>query len=378
MPHPLAIYIHWPFCKAKCPYCDFNSHVRETIAFTSWNDSYLREIEYFAEQISHRYISSIFFGGGTPSLMEPRIIENIINKLAQLGHIDEQTEITLEANPTSIETEKFYNFKLAGINRVSIGIQAFNEADLKFLGREHSATEAIDALAVAQKLFKRFSFDLIYTRPHQTPHAWQEELEFALQFGSDHLSLYQLTIEKGTPFYTQYQRKQFTLPLEDQALELFTLTQDIMAAHNMPAYEISNHAKYKEESRHNLTYWLYNDYLGIGPGAHSRLNSREIVMISSPEAWLRSIEARGTGIQRHASLSIKQAGEEMVMMGLRLTDGIRLEDFVQKLGVKMEEVINQNKLQQLIKMNLVTLTDTSLVVTAKGRPVLNRIIMELL
>ena len=263
MKKDISVYIHWPFCKSKCPYCDFNSHVRETIEIDKWNQAYLIEIENNRENLLEKNIVSIFFGGGTPSLMPSFIISNIIDKLSNVANINEKTEITFEANPTSVESQKFKEFALAGINRVSLGVQSFNEDDLKFLGREHSLTEALEAIEIAKKNFKRYSFDLIYALPNQTLKAWENELKSALKFADKHLSLYQLTIEKGTPFYGLYKKKKFTIPNENLAKDFYDSTQDIMNNLSLPAYEISNHAAMGEECRHNMAYWQYDEFIGI-------------------------------------------------------------------------------------------------------------------
>lgn len=271
---PIALYIHWPFCKSKCPYCDFNSHVRERIPEQDFRAALLTEIETLAARVSGRRLVSIFFGGGTPSLMSPETVHALIEKAMALFHVGDAStlEITLEANPTSVEAAKFRGFREAGVNRVSLGVQSLNEASLKFLGREHSAEEALEAVKLAADIFPRYSFDLIYALPGQTPEAWKKELKEALAYAGDHLSLYQLTIEENTAFHHAYhEKKAFQLPVDHHAAALYELTQEIMDAQGLPAYEISNHAKPGQESRHNLTYWLGEEYLGIGPGAHGRL-----------------------------------------------------------------------------------------------------------
>jgi len=271
MPDLFGVYIHWPFCKSKCPYCDFNSHVSDSVDHNAWAKSYAHEIDHVASMTGQREVTSIFFGGGTPSLMKPQTVEHILNHLCTVWNVSKDIEITLEANPTSIEADKFSDFKAAGINRVSVGVQSLRDSDLKFLGREHSAKEAIGAIKIANDIFERVSFDLIYARPEQTIESWREELTEALEYANGHLSLYQLTIEQGTPFYAMEARGDFRIPEADQAGEFYEVTQEILNAAGLPAYEISNHAAKGQESAHNLTYWRYGDYAGIGPGAHGRL-----------------------------------------------------------------------------------------------------------
>jgi oxygen-independent coproporphyrinogen-3 oxidase len=371
-----SIYIHWPFCKSKCPYCDFNSHVREKIDTEIWLEAYLKEIDYFTEYLSDKKIVSIFFGGGTPSLMPPHIAGAIIEKLAKNFMVASNVEITLEANPTSIEAEKFKAFAKEGINRVSVGIQSLNEQDLKFLGRTHSREDAIDAILIAKDNFDKYSFDLIYARPHQTLSSWEEELTGALKLAKDHLSLYQLTIEKGTPFYSAFSNKQFTLPDENLASDLFNLTQKIMADHAMPAYEISNHAKVGSECLHNLTYWRYQDYLGIGPGAHSRIDNKAVMMIHSPEKWLQIVKEKGVGIQTESALSKKERIEEMLLMGLRLTDGINIKTFENRFDDRLENLLLAKNIEYLLQDNLIEVNE-NIKATSKGRLLLNQIIARL-
>src|SRR5579863_145353 len=267
----LALYIHWPFCTSKCPYCDFNSHVRERIDEARWRNALLRELDRAAETLAGRRVASVFFGGGTPSLMAPQTAAALIERIATHWGLDDRTEITLEANPTSVEASRFAELRAAGVNRVSLGVQALDDGALKFLGRGHNAGEARGAVALAARLFPRFSFDLIYARPGQTLAAWRDELSAALAMAGNHLSLYQLTIEAGTAFATAYARGDFRLPDEETQAALYEVTQEALAAAGLPAYEISNHARPGEECRHNLVYWRYQDYLGIGPGAHGRL-----------------------------------------------------------------------------------------------------------
>ena len=358
----IAVYIHWPFCKAKCPYCDFNSFVRDNIELDKWNQAYLQEIDNNLENLSGRKISSIFFGGGTPSLCPSYIIANIIEKLSKVAIIDAQTEITLEANPTSVESNKFKEFAASGVNRVSMGVQSFNEDDLKFLGREHSLNEALQAIEISKKHFKRYSFDLIYALPKQTISSWEVELRSALKYAGKHLSLYQLTIEKGTPFYGLHQKKRFKIPHEDLARDFYFLTQDIMNDAGLPAYEISNHAMQGEECLHNMSYWRYDEFIGIGPGAHGRVN------------------AHATHSVYNSTTKIKLTNQERIceflLMGLRLIKGINEQDFLNKLGVDFN-CFDQKRLNWLLKNDFLQLKDRHLYATSSGRLVLNKIISEL-
>lgn len=373
----LAIYIHWPFCKSKCPYCDFNSHVREGIDVLAWKKAYDMEIEKHSELISASKITSIFFGGGTPSLMPSSIVSTIIQKLKQLGAFDLNIEITLEANPTSTESKKFQEFSEAGINRVSLGIQSLNPNDLKFLGREHSADEALKAIEIAKTHFKRSSFDLIYALPKQTLKAWESELNFALTFAQDHLSLYQLTIEKGTAFYNLYQNKKFSIPNDKLSRDFYLLTQDIMNKRGLPAYEVSNHAASGEESRHNMTYWKYKDFLGIGPGAHSRIKDHAIYSVYNPENWLKNAINNHNTEQSNLPLSNEDKSFEMLMMGLRIAKGIDQNDYLNKIGKNFEQSLNKTKLDYLIKNDFLKFTNNHLFATKKGVLLLNSIINQL-
>ncbi len=366
----ISVYIHWPFCKSKCPYCDFNSHVRENISHDDWQAAYLKEIEYFATILSGKRIQSIFFGGGTPSLANPKLMEAVIDKLASLATLDENIEITLEANPTSIEAQKFIDFKSAGINRVSVGIQSLDDSSLKFLGREHSSYEAQKALEIACNTFDRFTFDLIYALPNHTIKVWEEELNRALKVADKHISLYQLTIEKGTRFFSDYRNKKFSLPSNDVAADLYDLTSHVMEQNNMPYYEVSNYAAVGEESRHNLAYWKYDDYIGVGPGAHGRIteNGKKFAtqMISSPEQWLKSVNDNGVGFQRKDLLSRLQIAQEKLIMGLRLREGV-LE----------EEIINTSNLENLINTQLLHRKGRKIAATRQGFLVLNSLIEAL-
>ncbi len=378
----LAVYIHWPFCLSKCPYCDFNSHVAAAINHEKWNESYLTELDYFADYLQNKRITSIFFGGGTPSLMPPFIVENIINKLAKLAKISGDIEITLEGNPTSVESDNFKNFKNAGVNRVSLGVQALNQKDLAFLGREHSVDEALQAVDKAANIFDNYSFDLIYARPGQGLKSWEDELQKALKYTANHMSLYQLTIEKGTPFYAQYKSGNFQIPSDENAADLYNLTNEIMADFGLPAYEISNYARAGFESKHNLTYWKYRDYLGVGPGSHSRisLNGKKnaIMMTNNPEKWLNLVGQKQNGIQIQNILTSGELLEEVLMMGLRIKDGVSLVDFRTNTGQNLLDSLNKNKFELFIKEGFLVLENESLKATNKGVLLLNSIIGGLL
>src|SRR5579864_8766022 len=314
---PLAVYIHWPFCRSKCPYCDFNSHVRERIDTRGWTEALLADLDRQAELATEHEVVSIFFGGGTPSLMPPETAAALIERVKRHWKTTRNLEITLEANPNSAEAERFAGFAEAGVNRLSLGVQSLDPEALKFLGRGHDRAEAIAAIGLARANFARYSFDLIYARPGQTSAAWRGELDEALALAGEHLSLYQLTIEPGTAFHTRARLGEFAIPDEEDAAALFEMTQDRLAAHGLPAYEISNHARPGAESRHNLAYWRYEDYLGIGPGAHGRITRNGVKYATRqrrlPEAWLKQPE-----FEEMTAIPRESAVEEMVMMGLRL------------------------------------------------------------
>lgn len=377
----IAIYIHWPFCKSKCPYCDFNSHVQEQINNETWLNAYLKQIDRYTEFLADKTISSIFFGGGTPSLMPANTAEKIISKLMNFRTASE-IEITLEANPTSIENQKFKDFKAAGINRVSIGIQSFDESDLKFLGREHSKVEAIEALEIASKIFANYSFDLIYARPNQTLESWERELLQALPYMKNHLSLYQLTIEKGTPFYLQHKNKKFILPDQDLAADLYIFTNKFMASHGLPSYEISNYARPGFESRHNLTYWRYHQYLGIGPGAHSRISINDrlhsVVMQHAPQKWLDLVMNDEQPIQQQTSLSDKDMLFEYLVMGLRINEGIDLRKFQQLLTQPLVPLLNWKNIDKLQSIGYITCNCDNIAITEEGKLVLNTIVEQMI
>ena len=369
---PISIYIHWPFCLSLCPYCDFNSHVLEQADYNIWLQAYKKEIDYFNYCLSKRKVKSIFFGGGTPSLMHPKLVAGIIDYIASQSIIDDTTEITLEANPTSYETEKFKNFKIAGINRVSIGVQSFNDQALKVLGRKHSSSEAKKAIKSAAKLFERYSYDLIYAIPNQTLTAWQEELIHASTLAKSHISLYQLTIEKGTPFFTLYNKGDLILPENDLAADMYEWTTDYLFDYGYNRYEISNYATTGNECIHNLSYWYYDDYIGIGPGAHSRISQKSskskqsIMMIHKPEKWLASVKSHGHGIQTNIVLSKQDTITEAFMMGMRLEQGINEQDFQQITGCNFNEVLNIDIVMQYQQQQLLTFTPGVIKLTPRG------------
>ncbi|RFC69330.1 MULTISPECIES: radical SAM family heme chaperone HemW [Mesorhizobium] len=332
-----GVYVHWPFCAAKCPYCDFNSHVRhQPVDQPRFVQAFERELATMRERTGPRTVSSIFIGGGTPSLMLPGTVEAVLAAVARNWDVPDGIEITLEANPSSVEAGRFRGYRAAGVNRVSLGVQALNDADLRFLGRLHDVEQSLHAIGLAREIFPRLSFDLIYARPGQTPDAWAAELEQAISHAADHLSLYQLTIEEGTRFHALYAAKKFQIPDADHAADLYTVTQEVTAARGLPAYEISNHAQPGAESRHNLIYWRYGEYVGVGPGAHGRFmeNGRRIVTFTekNPENWLDLVESRGHGVIGGEVLTREEEADEFLLMGLRLTEGIDLARYEQLSG----------------------------------------------
>jgi len=324
-----GVYVHWPFCAAKCPYCDFNSHVRhQPVDQQAFVNAFLSEMAVMRQVSGPRTVTSIFLGGGTPSLMRPQTVDAVLDGIARHWHVPEGIEITMEANPSSVEADRFRGYRAAGVNRVSLGVQALNDRDLKFLGRLHNVEDALKAVRLARDIFPRMSFDLIYARPGQHEDDWIKELNEAISYAVDHLSLYQLTIEEGTPFFGLHRNGKIELPNPDQAARLYEITQDVTNAAGMPAYEVSNHAMPGAESRHNLTYWRYGDYAGIGPGAHGRLTSegRKYATATerNPEAWLAAVEAEGHGMIDNESLEREEQADELLLMGLRLREGIDL------------------------------------------------------
>lgn len=375
----LSVYIHWPFCAAKCPYCDFSSRAMpREVDQEAWALAYLRELAWYAALLPEREIATIYFGGGTPSLMNAATIAAILNKIAALWKVQQNCEITLEANPSSSESAKFQAFRAAGVNRLSLGVQALNDADLRFLGRPHDQNAAREALEIAQKTFDRVSFDLIYARPQQTPAAWAAELREALAFGVGHLSLYQLTVEEGTPFAKRARGGEVLTAGEDTAVALFEMTQELMTQAGLPAYEISNHARAGQESRHNLTYWHYGDYIGIGPGAHGRYCAAGQRWASAnlrhPDAWRAQVMAQGEGAETREMLESAAAQREALMMGLRLASGIDRASWRAKFGGDVADFLDAEKLGALQREGLLTLTDAHLAATAMGRQRLNAVL----
>ena len=376
-PEPFGVYVHWPFCRAKCPYCDFNSHVRHGgVDETRFLRAYLAELAHFAALAPGRAVSSIFFGGGTPSLMRPETVAAILDAIAAHWPTESDAEITLEANPTSVEAGNFAGYAAAGVNRLSLGVQALDDASLKTLGRQHSGAEALEALALAKRNFPRVSFDLIYAREGQTARAWREELSRALDHAADHLSLYQLTIEEGTPFAARHALGTLRVPDGDTASALYELTQELCEEAGLPAYEVSNHARPGSESRHNLLYWRGHDYAGIGPGAHARITvkneKRALSTMKPPEAWCEAVEAQGHGFETDEPLRAEEVAEEYLLMGLRLSEGIDLAGLASLGGALHEARTAALEADGLIERN-----GNRLAATPRGRLVLNRLILEL-
>lgn len=379
----LAIYIHWPFCKKKCPYCDFNSHVKDNINHDRWAKALARQLEKYAAETREKKVSSVFFGGGTPSLMQASTIQQCLSSIRDNWDVCDDLEISMEANPTSSEAEKFLTFKQAGINRLSIGVQSFDDEALKFLGREHNAKEAQETIALAASIFDRFSFDLIYGRPQQTPQQWQKELESALAFKPEHISVYQLTIEQGTAFYTAYNRGEFHMPDGDLEAEFYEVTGKVLSKAGLARYEISNHALLGQECRHNMAYWQYNDYIGVGPGAHGRFVDRQGVRYgtrehNAPDIWLeRQLGDENVEHEREV-ISSEMAFEEMLLMGLRLEKGIRLSDIQDKTGYHLKDKIDPRKLVQMQDEGYITLDHERIVATENGFRTLNSLLSYLL
>jgi oxygen-independent coproporphyrinogen-3 oxidase len=378
-PTAFGVYIHWPFCLSKCPYCDFNSHVRrEPIDEARFVRAFAAEIANIAARVPGRTVSTIFFGGGTPSLMQPATVGAILDAVAKHWNVAPDAEVTLEANPTSVEAARFRGYRAAGVNRVSLGVQALDDAALAELGRVHSAREALDAVAVARSIFDRYSFDLIYARPRQQPKAWADELARALSEAGEHLSLYQLTVEPDTPFAALRAAGKLAIPDDDLARALYDTTQDICAAHGLPAYEVSNHARPGAECRHNLLYWRAHEYAGIGPGAHGRLDMDDgrhaTATDKRPEAWLMRVESNGQGLVTDDLLTREEMADEFLLMGLRLAEGIELARYTALAG----RTVDPGRVAALQEHGLVETTAAGrLRVTLPGLPVLDAVVADL-
>lgn len=374
-----GVYIHWPFCAAKCPYCDFNSHVRhKPVDQAVFVQAYERELDHMARLAPGHTVTSIFFGGGTPSLMLPETVDHLLQAVASRWTVSSQAEITLEANPSSVEAERFRGYRAAGVNRVSLGVQSLHDDQLKKLGRLHDVAEALRAIGLAREIFPRLSFDLIYARPGQSAEAWEAELRRALALAADHLSLYQLTIEPGTPFFDLQKRGKLKIPNMDRAAELYELTLAVTAEAGLPAYEISNHAAPGAECAHNLVYWRYQDYVGVGPGAHGRLTveGKRVATAArrNPEDWWQRAMVDGHGLENFETLLPEEAGDEMLLMGLRLREGIDLARFEQMSGRELDPA----RLAFLEGEGLVeTLSRRTVRVTQAGFLVLDAIVADL-
>ena len=378
----LSLYIHWPFCLSKCPYCDFNSHVVNKIDQSVWREGLLTEMKTLAKYTEDRKLKSVFFGGGTPSLMEPQIVADIISEAKKIWRTDNLLEISLEANPSSVEAKKLYLFNQAGINRISLGIQSFNDITLRFLGREHNAADSKRALEIAKKTFQNVSFDMIYATPEQTTQDWALEIKQAIEFSSNHLSVYQLTIERGTAFFQKHRKKEFEMLDGETLADLYEFTQDKLGSAGLENYEISNHAKPSFECVHNLQYWKMKDYLGIGAGAHSRITDKEGVRWAfrthrAPNKWLSETKTYGHAITEKVCLSLEDQIFETFMMGLRLKTGISTADFKDTFKKSIEEIFASDTLKVLLDEQLVELDDESFRATALGRQKLDSLIQFL-
>lgn len=374
-----GLYVHWPFCAAKCPYCDFNSHVRhQPVDQARFTAAFLTEMDAMRALSGPKTVTSIFMGGGTPSLMEPATVEAILDGIAARWHVPAGIEVTMEANPSSVEAERFRGYRAAGVNRVSLGVQALNDRDLKFLGRLHDVADALKAIRLAREIFPRMSFDLIYARPNQTVEEWEKELNEAVSYAVDHLSLYQLTIEEGTPFFGLHKAGKLIVPDGDQSAALYEATQEITSGFGMPAYEVSNHARPGAESRHNLTYWRYGDYAGIGPGAHGRLSQRSLKIATAterkPEAWLDLVERQGHGMLDQEVLDREEQADELLLMGLRLREGVDLARWQQLSGRDP----NPEREQILLEHGFIErIGNSRLRCTPKGMLILDAVVADL-
>jgi putative oxygen-independent coproporphyrinogen III oxidase len=379
LPDAFGVYVHWPFCLSKCPYCDFNSHVRHApVDQDRFARAFAREIESMAARVPGREITSIFLGGGTPSLMRPQTVGAVLDAIGKYWRVAPDVEVTLEANPTSVEATRFRGYRSAGVNRVSLGVQALDDASLKVLGRLHSAREALDAVAIARTVFDRASFDLIYARPDQTPQMWAEELKQAISEAAEHLSLYQLTVEPDTPFFSLHAAGKLKTPDESTARALYDVTQEVCAQHGLPAYEISNHARPGAECKHNLVYWRGQEYAGIGPGAHGRLDidgiRHAVATEKRPETWLMRVEASGHGIITDDHLNSEECADEFLLMGLRLAEGIDPERYAALSG----RALDPRRISVLRQQGAIVVdADGRLRVTKAGFPVLDAVVADL-
>jgi oxygen-independent coproporphyrinogen-3 oxidase len=375
-----GVYVHWPFCAAKCPYCDFNSHVRhQGVDQARFAQAFEREIAHFAARAPGRTVASIFLGGGTPSLMEPATVGRVLDAIGAHWAVASDVEVTLEANPSSVEAGRFAGYRAAGVNRVSLGVQALNDADLKGLGRLHDTAQALAAIEIGRRTFPRLSFDLIYARPGQTEAAWRAELNRAIDLAADHLSLYQLTIEEGTPYEALYRAGKLIVPDAETGAALFDATREVTAARGLPAYEISNHAAPGAECRHNLVYWRYGEYVGVGPGAHGRLIGADGSRVATaterhPETWLAAVEAAGHGLVTDEALSAEEQGDEYLLMGLRLLEGVDLARYEALSG----RALDPRRLDDLLREGMVErLSDTQVRATPDGFVVLDAVVADL-
>ena len=371
MTEDLALYVHWPFCLAKCPYCDFNSHVRNRIDQTRFASALRRELASEAARVGRRRLTSVFFGGGTPSLMDPSTVAALLDDAAAYFAAADDVEITMEANPTSIEASRLADYRTAGVNRISIGVQSLDQAALRMLGRQHSADEAMAALRLARRLFPRVSFDLIYARPGQDQAHWRRELRAALAIAADHLSLYQLTIEPATQFEALHRQGRIVLPDPDTAAALYDATEEECARAGLLAYEISNYARPGEESRHNLAYWRYRDYAGIGPGAHGRITVNGLLRATrrhrAPEPWAERVEAGGHGLTADEPVAVEERAREALLMGLRLAKGIELAQFESRTGQTLAQSVDDVVLARCIEEGYLMATSDRLSATREGR-----------
>ncbi|MFN4019147.1 MAG: radical SAM family heme chaperone HemW [Erythrobacter sp.] len=371
-----ALYIHWPFCAKKCPYCDFNSHVREGVDIAAWQAALIADMRAEAALAGGEPLTSIFFGGGTPSLMPPALVAGLLGEAERLWGFDQAIEITLEANPSSVEAAKFAALAGAGVNRVSLGVQSLDDAELRFLGRLHGADEALAALETAQRHFARVSFDLIYALPGHTPELWEQRLARALGLGTGHLSLYQLTIEPGTRFASDVRRGRLVPLDDDAAAQLFSITQSLTDAAGLPAYETSNHARAGEQSRHNLAYWRYQDYAGIGPGAHGRRGGTATVRHRKPENFLAAVARQGDGIAEQVALAAPDQATEALLMGLRLAEGVDLAALSARFGLPLAGLANEAALARLAALGLMWRDGSRVGVALEGRGVLDALLAE--